>query len=352
MIKNSCILKIYKKNLLKNYHSFKNKKTNLIVAPTIKANAYGLGDIKVFNLFKKEGCKYFFVATLEEGIKLKNKNKKIFIYVLNGIQNYNLKLFKDNNIIPIINTRNELKKITKTNLKFGLHIDTGINRLGIDYRELPKSIFNNQKIDLIMSHFASADKINSKYNDKQNEIFSNIIKKFSKKKLIYSLSNSNGATISKKYLYNMIRPGIGIYGGNNKNILLKKIIYPVVCLKAKIIQIKTIRKNEFIGYNQTYKTNNRIKVAIIGIGYADGIPRKLSNNGCVYYKKSKFKIIGRISMDSLTINISNSKHILKVGNYVDLINFSHGIEDFADQCDTISNEVITSLGERVKKIYV
>ena len=87
MITNSCILKIYKKNLLKNYYSFKNKKTNLIVAPTIKANAYGLGDIKVFNLFKKEGCKYFFVATLEEGIKLKNKNKKIFIYVLNDIQN-------------------------------------------------------------------------------------------------------------------------------------------------------------------------------------------------------------------------------------------------------------------------
>ena len=87
------------------------------------------------------------------------------------------------------------------------------------------------------------------------------------------------------------------------------------------------------------------------MGYADGIPRKLSNKGLVYYKNNKFKIIGRISMDSFTIDISKSKHNLKVGNFIDLINFKYGIEIFAKQCNTISNEILTSLGNRVKKIY-
>ena len=149
----------------------------------------------------------------------------------------------------------------------------------------------------------------------------------------------------------MIRPGIGLYGGNN-NTSLKKYLKPVVTLSGKIIQIKNINKNEFVGYNQTYKTKKNIKIAIIGIGYADGIPRILSNKGIVYYKKNKFRIIGRISMDSFTIDISNSKHNLRVGMFVDLINHKYGIDHFANQYNTISNEVITSIGSRVKKIYV
>ena len=150
----------------------------------------------------------------------------------------------------------------------------------------------------------------------------------------------------------MIRPGIGLYGGYNKNKYLEKKIKPVINLKGKIIQIKWVNQNEFIGYNQTYKTNKRIKVAIVGIGYADGIPRILSNKGKVYYKNNQYNIIGRISMDTFTINISNSKHNLKVGNYIDLINKKYGIESFADQSKTISNEVITSIGNRVERIYV
>ncbi len=350
MIKNSFLLKVYTKNLIYNYNFYKNLKKNLIVAPTIKADGYGLGDIEIFNILRKKKCKHFFVATLEEGIKINNKYKNTKIYVLNGIQNYNLKLFKSYNLIPIINTITELKKILRSKLEFGLHIDTGINRLGIDYKEIPDNI-NNLKIKILISHLASADESNNIYNKIQKEKFNKIIKKFTDSNIILSLANSNGSIISKSYLYDMIRPGIGLYGGNNKNKYLKKNLKPVIKLSGKIIQIKTINKDEYIGYNQTYKTKREIKIAIVGIGYADGIPRKLSNKGIVYYKNNKFKIIGRISMDSFTIDISKSKHNLNVGNYIDLINFKYGIENFADQCDTISNEVLTSLGKRVKKIY-
>ena len=123
-------------------------------------------------------------------------------------------------------------------------------------------------------------------------------------------------------------------------------------LSGKIIQIKHLNKNEFVGYNQTYKTTKKIKIAIIGIGYADGIPRLLSNKGVVYFKDEKYRIIGRVSMDSITIDISKSKHKLKIGSYVDIFNKNYGIENFANQCSTISNEIITSIGQRVKRVYV
>ena len=122
-------------------------------------------------------------------------------------------------------------------------------------------------------------------------------------------------------------------------------------LKAKILQIKDISKNEFIGYNQTYKTNKIITVAILGIGYADGLPRKLSNKGKAYLGKNVFKILGRISMDTITIDITKNRSRFKIGNYVDVINYTHGIDEFAKQCDTISNEILTNISSRVKRIY-
>ncbi len=351
MNKNSSILKVNTKNLLKNYYFFRRKKNNLIVAVTIKANAYGLGFFEIFKIFKNIGCKHFFVATLEEGLKIKNKDKNTKIYILNGIQDNKLKIFKDNNLIPIINTHKELQTINRSDINFGLHIDTGLNRLGIDHNDIRKEIFDNSKIEIVISHLASADESNNKFNTIQKNRFQEIIKKFKSKKIIYSLSNSSGAVLSKSFLFNMIRPGIGIYGGNNNNKLLINNLKPVVQLSAKIIQIKTINKNEYIGYNQTYKTKKQIKIAIIGIGYADGIPRHLGNKGFVYYKNNKFKILGRISMDSITIDITKSNHNLKTGLFIDLINKENGIENFANQCNTISNEVLTNIGERVEKIY-
>tara|TARA_B100001057_G_scaffold499913_1_gene612485 strand:+ start:3394 stop:4455 length:1062 start_codon:yes stop_codon:yes gene_type:complete len=352
VIKNNFILKINTKNIINNYNYFKKIQKNILVAPTIKANAYGLGDKKLYNLFLNNNCKHFFVATLEEGINLNNKDSEIKIYVLNGIQNYDLNLFKKNKLIPIVNTIGEFKKIKNSQLMFGLHVDTGINRLGINYNNIPIEIYRNKRIRLIISHLSSADEKRNSYNEIQRNNFLQVKENFkNNSKLKFSLSNSNGAVLSKSYLFNMIRPGIGLYGGNNRNIILKKSLKPVIELKGKIIQIKNINKNEFIGYNQTYKAKSKIRVAIIGVGYADGIPRKLSNKGYAYYKNNKFKIVGRISMDTFTINITNSKNFLKAGMYIEIINKKNDIEDFAIKCETISNEILTSIGSRVKRLY-
>ncbi len=351
MIKESGILNINTKNLIYNYNFFKKLKKNLIVAPTIKANAYGLGDKEVFNLFLKNNCKHFFVATLDEGLKLKNKNKFINIFILNGLQDYNLNRFSKSNLIPVINSIEEYKKIKNSGVKFAVHVDTGINRLGVPIEKTNEIDFRNKNIQLIISHLSSADEYKNSYNLKQKKNFSKLKNRlYNNKKLIFSLANSHGAILDKSYLYDMIRPGIGIYGGF-ENTKLGKRIKNVINFKGKIIQIKKIQKNQYVGYNRTFKTKTKIKVAIIGLGYADGIPRSLSNNGYVYFKENKFKIIGRISMDTFTVDISKSCHDLCIGMYLDIINDEHKIDKFANICKTIPNEVLTSIGKRVYRKY-
>ena len=349
MIKNTGILNIDTKNLIYNYNFFKRLKDNLIIAPTIKANAYGLGDKKIFRLLKNNGCKHFFVATLLEGLKLENKNNKVKIYILNGIQNYKLSTFTKSNLIPVINSLDEYKRVKDSSLNFALHIDTGINRTGIPLEELNYLDLKRKNIKLVISHLSSSDEYKLNYNLKQKKIFDNYINKFNKN-IIFSLSNSHGAIINKTFLYDMIRPGIGIYGCFENKQLEKK-LKNVINFKGKIIQIKDIQKNQYVGYNRTFKTKSKIKVAIIGLGYADGVPRSLSNKGFVYYKKDKFKIIGRISMDTFTVNISKCSHNLKIGMYVDIINNKHKIDKFASLCQTISYEVLTSIGNRVYRKY-
>ena len=349
MINESGILNINTKNLIYNYNFFKNLKKNLIVAPTIKADAYGLGDKKIFNLLVNQGCKHFFVATLNEGSKLKNKNNSIKIYVLNGLQNYKLEQFTKANLIPVVNSIEEYKRIKNANIDYAIHIDTGINRLGISSEDVKKLDFQNDNIKLIISHLSSSDEYKIKYNIKQKNLFNTFINKKTKG-IIFSLANAHGSILDKTYLYDMIRPGIGIYGCFENKKLEKK-IKNVINFKGKIIQIKDLKKNQYIGYNRTFKTKNKTKVAIIGLGYEDGIPRLMSNKGFVYFKKDRFKIIGRISMDSFTIDITKSSHDLKVGMYVDIINNEHKVDKFAKKCKTISYEVLTSIGNRVYRNY-
>ncbi len=350
MIKESGILNINTNNIIYNYNFFKKLKKNLIVAPTIKANAYGLGDKKVFNLLLENGCKNFFVATFDEGLKLKNKNRLINIFILNGLQDYNFKRFFNSNLIPVINSIEEYIRIKDSGLKFAIHVDTGINRLGIPIDKTKEIDFKNKNIQLIISHLSSADEYNNNYSLKQKKIFTRLKNRLNNNKIIFSLANSHGAVLNKSYLYDMVRPGIGIYGGFENKKLGKK-IKNVVSLKGKIIQIKYIKKNQYVGYNRTYKTKTKIKVAIVGLGYEDGIPRSLSNKGYVYFKKNRFKIIGRISMDTFTVDISKSSHDLNVGMYLDIINDEHKIDKFAKLCKTIPNEIMTSIGKRVYRKY-
>ena len=356
MSHHSNFLEINKKNLIFNYNYLNSLSDKNLTAATIKANAYGLGDIEAFKMLYNAGCKHFFLATFDEAIRIRKKYSYGFLYILNGINKDNIKkILREKNIIPIINSIDQLKLLNKKKLNnykkfnFGIHIDTGINRLGINISDLQK-ITSTHKIKIIMSHLSSADESNNYYNKLQNNRFKKAVSSF-KNIEILSFANSAGIKLGKEYLYNLTRPGIALYGGHNNTELRKK-IKPVIKLKAEIIQIKKINKNQYVGYNQTFKTKKNTVIAIIAIGYGDGLPRSLSNNGYVYYKKKKFKIIGRVSMDTCTIDITRYHKFLKIGKFVDIINYQYDVEKFAKKCSTISNEILTSITPRVKRIYI
>ena len=349
------ILEVNLKNIIHNYNEFRKINKKGITAAVVKANAYGTGVNKVSKKLIKEGCKDYFVATLEEGIELRKISKKINIYVLNGIDKKEIKFFQKNRIIPVINNFHEYKLISKIKsvINIILHYDTGMNRLGLNYNQMlyiSKNI-NNTKIELkyIISHLISAENTKDRYNNKQ-------LKKFNKIKSFYindrfSLANSAGAFINKNFHFDMIRPGISLYGGYG-NKAIKNKIKNVVKLKAKVIQIKKIYRNESIGYNHTYITKKSIYVATLAMGYGDGIFRNLSNKGYVYFKNYKGKFLGNISMDTSVVDITNFYNKIKLGDYVEIINKNNDIEIVSKQANTVSQNILTSLGKRIKIKYI
>ena len=355
MIKHNAILEVNLKNLAYNYKKLSNITNQSICAATIKADAYGVGALKIFEALYKINCRNFFVATTEEALKIREKKLSANLYVLNGLENNKLSIFNNNNIIPILNYKEEYSLIYKNikkfkKLKFGIHVDTGLNRLGFSLDELSKINFHQNNVHILISHLSSADESKNYYNIIQNNKFKEAINlKINAKYNCFS--NSMGLILGKNFHYNMVRPGISLYGGHF-NTKMKRIIKPVISLKGKVLQIKEINKNEYVGYNQTFKSKKIIKVAIIGIGYADGISRLLSNKGNVYMDNKIFKILGRVSMDTITIDITKNSKPLKVGDYMDLINHINGIDKMAKECDTISNEILTSVSKRVKRVYL
>ena len=359
----NAILEINLKALSQNYKNLKNKlDKETDCAATIKADAYGIGDKVVVKSLIKSGCKTFFVAHFSEAVRLREFSKTIKVFCYHGINKENYKDFIKFNIVPIANSLEQILMIRLLNIKnrfnknIAIHFDTGMSRLGLDTSETKWLIKNKNKIssikvELIMSHLACADQPNNPMNKKQLERFDTIRKEFKESKA--SLANSAGIFLNKKYHFDLVRPGIALYGGNpfiNKKIDLKNVIN----LKAKVIQIRQIQKNDTVGYGATFKAKKDMLVGTIAIGYADGINRKFSSNMCVFLDGKQLKVLGRISMDLITIDMTSLPKLKKSKKiiYVDVINKYHDINSLSKNIDTISYEVLTSLGNRYKRQYI
>ena len=350
-------------SVINNYNKIKNKVSkNCDVAATVKADAYGLGIKPIVKSLIANKCGIFFVATLTEGIELRNINKRISIYVLNGLNDENIKTFYRHNIIPVINSLAQLKRaesfsLNKRNpIKIALHFDTGMSRLGLDNWETEvllkrkKFLIKNTHINLVMSHLACADNSQNKKNNKQLKRFKEISKHFPNVKL--SLSNSAGILLGKKYHFDLVRPGISLYGGNCSLVRTNNYDH-VVSLKAKIIQTRIINKGETVGYGSTYKAKRRMMIGTIPIGYGDGFNRLFSNQIELYYKNRKVKIVGRVSMDLITVDLTKFiKNKTWEKDYIELINSKNNIDYLSKVIKTIPYEILTSLGNRYQRRYI
>ena len=334
-------------NLRSNVRFYKGTiKSNVEISAVVKSNAYGLGITKLVPALEKYGIKIFFTATLAEAIKVRKCSPHSEIFTLNGFDFQNSDLYREFDITPVVNNLIEAKKFTEIfdqSHKTALQINTGMNRLGLNEKTLfdHSDVINSLPLTLVLSHLACADDVPNKENKMQRDLFLRLCKNLPNTRK--SISASHGTLLGSEYHFDMIRPGIGLYGGIKTNGLKQ-----VIQIKVPVLQDFVIDKDMQVGYNFTYKAKKPMKVATLAMGYADGLPRTLSNRGKLFSGNKPCPIIGRISMDLVTVDISS---LSDTPDHLTIFSPEYHVDNFAKDCRTISHEVLVNLGERIKRIY-
>ena len=339
-------------NIAKNYNTLKSVANNSICAAVVKDDAYGLGAVEVAKtLYEKENCKHFFVAHASEGQEIAPYVPNATIYVLQGIGTDSLTIFNTYpQLVPVINTL-EMFEFFKQNYtgktRPAIQIESGLNRLGFRENALQKlSTIDLQSFSLVISHLACADEQAHFMNERQLNYFKYICEKFFPD-TPKSLSASDGVFLGHDFMFDVVRLGAALYGINTAPYRENQ-MKNVITLSAPVLQIEHIKEGEFVGYSATYKANADKKIAVISIGYGDGIFRCLSNIGKVFFKNnntiSEARIIGRVSMDNIVCDISSVNN-LKIGDFAYLIADFHTLEDMERDCSTIAYEILSRIGK-------
>ncbi|PPR17146.1 MAG: Alanine racemase [Alphaproteobacteria bacterium MarineAlpha9_Bin3] len=362
LFQNGNLFLISKKNIKYNSNIISKKSKNAVISPVIKADAYGMGVLSITSILIELGYKKMFLANIAEGIKLRKKFKNIELFILNIGKPFNVKILKKYNLIPVINSLEEIKIWIKNSTKKDsciLHIDTAMNRLGISYTEIldkkNEVLFNKLNIKYVMTHLACAEDTKNMLNFKQlKEIkkCTKILSKISECSIKSSICNSSGLWLGSKYILDVVRPGAAFWGINPHN-TKQNPLKEAVSLYAQITQIKKISKNSSIGYGQTVKMKQDSIIATISIGYSHGFSRLLSNKGSVYIGNKKITILGRVSMDLTVIDISKLKYDeVRTGDLVEIFGPNRSLEKFAKENKTIPYEILCNMGKNIPKIIV
>ncbi|MCP4615248.1 MAG: alanine racemase [Bradyrhizobium sp.] len=334
-------------------------------AGVVKANAYGCGAEQVARALSNAGCKTFFVATLDEAKVVRGAvPESAAIYSLDGYFQNSGDAYAKINCRPAIGDLNELAEWDVFCRRSGwsggaaIHIDTGMNRLGLTIAEaqaiIPRINAGDHGITLVMSHLVSAEQLNSAMNAKQLTAFREIASLFSG--VPAALSNSSGIYLGPQFQFDMVRPGAALYGVNPTP-EADNPMQPVVDLKARIVQIRNIERGETVGYGGTWTARRPTRLAIVSAGYADGYFRAASaNDGTrgseVVVAGKRCPIAGRISMDLMAVDVTDlDKNAVRRGHMVTLIGEGITVDEVARHFGTIGYEVLTSLSRRFARVY-
>lgn len=357
------ILTIDLKALTNNYNLFKGKinTNNCAVAGVVKANAYGLGLKQISGALMAQNCPQFFVATLDEALELREYDSKTPIAVLGGLLHGAEQDYIKKYITPVLNTPDDIGRWNNlainqnTRLSAILHFDTGMNRLGLSHEEITHFIehqndFKALHIKTLMSHFACADDRDHPLTQAQAKQFYEISQHFPNAQK--SLCNSPGLFRDASYHYDMVRPGYSLYGGNPTPETTNP-MQAVVSLNTRILQIRDCKKGQSIGYGATHTFDQDTTTATVALGYADGFLRSNSSKATLYYNNQPCPVLGRVSMDLVTIDISNIKgEPPKQNDAIEILGPNQTIDDLATSAGTIGYEILTSLGARYKREYI
>jgi alanine racemase len=334
-------------------------------AAVIKANAYGCGTAPVATALAAAGCKTFFVATLDEARAARPAlPSSAALYVLDGFFQNCGEAYALLDAKPVIGDLNELAEWDVFCRRSGwaggaaIHIDTGLNRLGLSITEahgiIPRINAGDHGITLVMSHLACAEALDHPLNAKQLSNFREIASLFSG--VPASLSNSSGVFLGASFQFDLVRPGAALYG-INPTPEADNPMRPVVELKARIVRVRNVEKGESVGYGGTWTARRPTRLAIVSAGYADGYFRAGgSNDGTrgaeVMVAGKRCPIAGRVSMDLIAVDVTDlDRAAARRGQMATLIGEGITVDELAHHFGTIGYEVLTSFGPRYARAY-
>jgi len=333
-------------------------------AAVVKGDGYGCGLEPVTRTLSRAGCSTFFVADVAEGRRVRAVASDAAIYVLNGLIPGSAQAFAADYLRPVINSATELAEwdafVATRNWRGGaaLHVDTGMNRLGITPEEAvaiaPRLQSENHGFTLVMSHLACAEIPDHPMNDRQIRLFREI-------RLLYrgvasSLANSSGIFLGGGAYCDLVRPGVALYGVNPTPGKANP-MRPVVELKGRVIQVRAVNKGESVGYGAAFTATRPSRVAIVALGYADGYLRSASAAkgkppAQVIIAGKRCPIAGRVSMDVLAVDVTDLPDgTVRRGDLATLIGDGMSVDDVAAAMGTIGYEVLTHLGRRYHRVY-
>ena len=337
---------------------------NALTGAVVKADAYGCGMIPVANILTRAGAQFFFVATLEEGLTLRAVLPDAYIFVFNGLFPGAAKLYAEQRLMPVLGSLAMLDEWLAISLDVGdalpagFHFDTGMNRTGFRLQEasIVRSRMDNSgyQPQMIMTHMACADTPAHEKNATQRALFQSLLGQFPN--IPASLANSAATLSGRENHFQMVRPGISLYGGRAVQGRPNPMT-PAVTLEMPIVQIREARAGESVGYGATQTLNRDSRLAIVGIGYADGYLRSLSSRdgatgGFVAVNGNVLPVVGRVSMDTIVVDVTSlGINAPGPGEMVEIIGPNIALDDVAEAGNTIGYEILTSLKGRYKRFY-
>jgi len=340
--------------LARNYAKIARAAAPGLVGAVVKADAYGLGVEAVARRLSVAGCGHFFVATPGEGIALRRILEDPEIFVFDGLCGTSREELIAAGLTPVLNSLEEIRQWGRTG-PAAVQIDTGMSRLGLapaDVVALQGDPSAAAAVDVryVMTHLACADEPGHPLNQKQLAQFNELRSLWPDART--SIGNSAGALLGDGFQSDLARVGIALLGGD-PFLDRPSEIEPVVTVRARILQIREIGPGETIGYGASFAADAPMQIAVVGLGYADGYLRSLGNSGVAEVAGQRVPVVGRVSMDLVTLDVSSlDPGSFSEGDWATMIGGSISLEELAALAGTINYELLTSLGARLKRIYL
>lgn len=331
--------------LMSNWRWLAERSGSAACGAAVKADGYGLGAVEAMRRLMQAGCRDFFVSNWAEAAMLEPLLADgVTLSVLHGVRAEDMAQAIASRARPVLSTPQQVARWRESGGgSCDVMIDTGMNRLGLDWRGDVVAALDGLNIGTLMSHLACADE-DSALNGAQRDRFWDV--RNSVKADRYSLANSAGICLGSDYMFDLTRPGLAIYGGIPRA-EARDHIRPVVTPQAQILQRRRVQAGDTIGYNATYRAQDDTEIAILNLGYADGYLRGFSGNGAAWADDVRLGVIGRVSMDLIAVDVSARPDVAEG----DWLSMDYALPDAARQSGLSQYELLTGLGARFDRVW-